>query len=203
MPIILKERCTAATLLAPLLAPIDERIAVTQVPIFCPMMIGMAVPYVTDPVRHSACRIPTEADELWIAAVNTVPAATPSTGFENMVRMLTNSGTSLSGSTAELIMSIPYISTAKPIRIIPILYFFSLFMNIMNTMAIAASIGENDIGFSSCMKTLSPSSAVRLRSHAVAVVPILAPIITGIACLSCIIPEFTKPTSITVVADEL
>ena len=139
------------------------------------------MPYVTEPVRQSACKIPTDADELWIAAVNTVPAATPSTGFENMVSMLTNSGTSFSGSTAELIISIPYISTAKPISIMPMLYFFSLFMNIMKTMATAASMGEKDIGLRSCMNTPSPSMEDRLRSHAVAVVPMFAPIITGIA----------------------
>ena len=65
---------------------------------------------------HRACRMPTEADELWMAAVKSVPAATPSTGLENMVRILTNSGTSLSGSTEELIISMPYISTAKPMK---------------------------------------------------------------------------------------
>ena len=43
----------------------------------------------------------------------------------------------------------------------------------------------------------------RLSSHAVTVVPIFAPMITPIACLSVISPEFTKPTTITVVADEL
>ena len=53
------------------------------------------------------------------------------------------------------------------------------------------------------MRKLSPSIPERLRSQAVAVVPIFAPMMTGIACLSDIIPEFTKPTSMTVVADEL
>ncbi len=37
----------------------------------------------------------------------------------------------------------------------------------------------------------------------VMVVPILAPIITPIACVKFIIPAFTKPTTITVEADEL
>ena len=148
VPIMLKERCTAATLLAPRFAPMEERIAVTQVPIFCPMIIGIVVPYVTAPVLQSACKMPTEADELWIAAVKTAPAATPRTGLLNIVRTLMNSGTSASGFTAELIISIPYINTAKPIKINPMSYFFSLFINIIKTIATAARIGENDIGFS-------------------------------------------------------
>ena len=47
-----------------MLAPILEIIAVTQVPIFCPMMIGNAVPVVTAPEIQSACKIPTDAEEL-------------------------------------------------------------------------------------------------------------------------------------------
>lgn len=47
-----------------LLTPMLEISAVTQVPIFCPMMMGIAIPYVMLPVRESACRIPTEAEEL-------------------------------------------------------------------------------------------------------------------------------------------
>ena len=40
-------------------------------------------------------------------------------------------------------------------------------------------------------------------SHPVTVVPMLAPMITPIACVRFMIPAFTKPTTITVVADEL
>jgi len=84
-----------------------------------------------------------------MAAVKTAPASTPSTGFENMVRMLTNCGTSLRGSTALLMISMPYIRTAKPISTRPMLCFFSFLVNIMKPIAIAARIGENDIGLSS------------------------------------------------------
>ena len=49
----------------------------------------------------------------------------------------------------------------------------------------------------------SPEIPVVLRSHDVTVVPTLAPIIIAIVCERLIIPELTKPTSITVVADEL
>ena len=67
---------------------------------------------------------------------------------------------------------------------------------------IAASTGENEVGLSSCKKKLSLSIPVRLKSHDVIVVPTFAPIMMPIACESFIIPEFTKPTTITVVAEE-
>ena len=43
---------------------------------------------------------------------------------------------------------------------------------------------------------------MRDSSHAVSVVPILEPIITPMVCRSSITPEFTRPTSITVIAEE-
>ena len=44
VPIILKYRCTMAARFAFLVAPILDNSAVTQVPIFCPIMIGIATP---------------------------------------------------------------------------------------------------------------------------------------------------------------
>ena len=43
-PITLKERWTRAARRAFLLAPTEESMAVTQVPIFCPMIMGIAAP---------------------------------------------------------------------------------------------------------------------------------------------------------------
>ena len=60
-----------------------------------------------------------------------------------------------------------------------------------------------DVGFSSRIHTLPPSMPARLSSQAVTVVPTLAPMITLMACRRDMRPEFTKPTTITVVADEL
>ena len=116
--------------------------------------------------------------------------------------MLLNCSLSASGATAELIVSIPNISIAKPIRIVPISFFLLDFDIIIKKMPIIASIGVKDVGLSSCIKMLSPCIPVSDNSHDVIVVPILAPIITPIACDSRIIPEFTKPTTITVVADD-
>ena len=42
VPIILNRICTAVTRFALLLTPIDESRAVAQVPIFCPIIIGIA-----------------------------------------------------------------------------------------------------------------------------------------------------------------
>ena len=65
-----------------------------------------------------------------------------------------------------------------------------------------ARTGVNEVGFSNCMNILSPLIPERDSIHEVTVVPIFAPIITLIDCESVINPEFTKPTTITVVADE-
>lgn len=69
------------------------------------MMIGSAVAKLTDPVAQSACKIPTDADELWITAVRTVPAIRPKI-VGDMVWMLVNSGDPEAGSTAPL--TFPY-----------------------------------------------------------------------------------------------
>ena len=81
-------------------------------------------------------------------------------------------------------------------------FFFWLLQNIINIIPITANIGEKLVGLSIFSKKLSPLIPVKLNIHAVMVVPTLAPIITPIALESFMIPEFTKPTTITVVADD-
>ncbi|MPN08667.1 hypothetical protein SDC9_155952 [bioreactor metagenome] len=73
---------------------------------------------------------------------------------------------------------------------------------IRNTPIIAKR-GVKLSGLNSFMKKLSDSIPARLNIHAVTVVPILAPIMTPTDCDSFMMPEFTKPTTITVVAEEL
>ena len=46
------------------LAPMLERMAVTQVPMFWPMIMGIATEKVTTPEADRACKIATEAVEL-------------------------------------------------------------------------------------------------------------------------------------------
>ena len=67
---------------------------------------------------------------------------------------------------------------------------------------IRANTGEKDEGFNSFRKKFPPSIPARLKIQLVMVVPILAPMMIPIAWDNFIIPEFTKPTTITVVAEE-
>ena len=70
-------------------------------------------------------------------------------------------------------------------------------------MPIIARTGVKEEGFKRLTTTLPLSIPARLKTHAVTVVPILAPMITLMACFNVIRPEFTNPTTMTVVAEEL
>ena len=72
----------------------------------------------------------------------------------------------------------------------------------MKIMPIAARTGEKEDGFNNLSQIVLPSIPVSDKSHDVIVVPIFAPIIIPTDCDSFIIPEFTNPTTITVVADD-
>ncbi len=95
--------------------------------------------------------------------------------------ILENSGTSANGLTVSDMVLIPIISIAKPIKIVAILYFFPFLTKVSIPTAIIAITGEKLEGLSILIKILSPSIPVREISHAVTVVPILAPIITPVA----------------------
>ena len=167
------------------------------------MIIGSATPYCTAPVAHNACRIPTEADELWIIAVRTAPTTIPRTGLEKAVIALAKDGLSARPATEPLMVSIPNMRMAKPIRMPPTsLRLDSLLPLIISTMPTAASTGEKEEGFKSFNQSVSPWMPVKDSNHDVMVVPILAPIIIPTAWESFIMPELTKPTTITVVAEE-
>ena len=147
--------------------------------------------------------MPTDAELDWMIAVSAAPARTPSSGLVKATNSCLNAGTSRSPETAPDMVSMPNMSVAKPSRIMPVSFLRLSLLNIYIIIPISASTGVNDVGLRSCTHTASPLMPPRLSSHAVTVVPILAPMITPIACLSVISPEFTKPTTITVVADEL
>ena len=100
-------------------------------------------------------------------------------------------------------VSMPNISVAKPSRIMPVSFFLLLLQNMYSTMPISASTGVNELGLSSFTHSAPLLMPPRLSSHAVTVVPTLAPMMTLMACLSVRRPELTKPTTMTVVADEL
>ena len=135
-------------------------------------------------------------------AVRIVPARIPATGLENLRRRPVNSGTSARGFTAPLIDSIPNISTANPRRMVPISFLRELLVKVRRLIPTSARTGEKELGFRRLIKKLLLSIPVRLRSQEVMVVPIFAPMMMPTACVSFMIPEFTNPTTMTVVADE-
>ncbi len=131
-----------------------------------------------------------------------MPAIIPGIGLENKSRIFVNSGTSANGLTAADMVSIPIISTAKPIRIVAAFLCFSFPEKSSRITPTRAKICEKAEGFKSCITKLPLSMPVRLKIHDVIVVPTLAPIMIPMAWDSFIIPELTNPTTITVVAEE-
>ena len=164
------------------------------------MIIGIALEYESCPFSDSACNMPTEAADDWIIAVITAPARTPSSGFENILISCANSGTSFSPETASVIICIPYIRNARPNSIDAVSDFFESFLN-TSSMIIAANamIGVNVRGFKNCTHISSLLTPISDIIHDVTDVPRFAPIIMPIACPRFRMPEFTNPTTITVV----
>ena len=112
--------------------------------------------------------------------VTSAPTRTPSRGLEKRVNRLVNHASFCSGSTALDMVVIPVISTAKPMRMVPTPFFFSL-LHIYSKMPINASTGLKEVGLSSWMNRLSPCKPERLRIQLVTVVPTLLPMITPMA----------------------
>ena len=120
----------------------------------------------------------------------------------NRVSMESKPGISVRGAMASFISSMPNIKIAKPQRMEPVSFFFSLLAAISRITPMRAKIGEKFSGFSMEISRLSPSMPAMLRIQAVRVVPMLEPIIRPTVWLSSMMPELTSPTSITVMADE-
>ena len=80
--------------------------------------------------------------------------------------------------------------------------FFLSLPDMYMMIPISARIGEKAEGFNILIRKFELSIPVRLKSQDVTVVPMFAPMMIPIAWESFMIPEFTKPTTITVVADE-
>ena len=182
--------------------------AVTQVPIFCPRIIGTAAPYPTAPVAQNACNIPTEAEEDCSTAVSNVPASTPRKGLVNLVRSPVNSGTSAKGFTALLMVSMPDIRMANPTITTPMLLDLSLCKAVLpldtliSTTPVIARTGEKEDGLHKRTRNELLSIPCAPRIHDVRVVPTFAPIMMPTACCSFKIPELTNPTTMTVAAEE-
>ena len=134
--------------------------------------------------------------------VSSAPAATPRMGFVNITNSCLNSGTSRSPATEPDMVSMPYMSVAKLSRMVPLSFLRSSFENMCRMTPIRASIGVNDEGLRSWINTLWLSMPASESIHAVTVVPMFAPMMTLIDWLRDMSPELTKPTAMTVVADD-
>ena len=186
-----------------LLVPIEEIRIGTLAPIFIPISMGMAVEKDTRPASENDCRIPTEAELDWMIAATRTPTRRPSIGFSNFRNRLWKADTWSSVDTASDMVIRPNIKVAKPRRMVPVSFDLLFFPLRRKMTPIKASTGVNEDGLRSLRKKLPPEIPVRLRIHAVMVVPTFAPIIRLSDCCSVIRPEFTKPTTMTVVAEEL
>lgn len=133
--------------------------------------------------------MPTEAEEDWIRAVNRAPTAMPSRGLENLVIRSTKAWESRRGIMEELIISMPINSTPRPAMIWPMWWALGILTKTTMATPMKAKRGAR-----------APTS--RAISCPVIVVPILAPMMIHTACFSVIMPELTKPTTMTVVAEE-
>ena len=149
-------------LFALLSVPIDAKIAVIHVPIFCPNNTNAASWKLITPLSASACKIPTEAEDDWMTAVKIIPAMIPINGFENLVIRLINGGYSRSGIMESPIMFIPTNKIPSPAMISPTNCTFSFFENTTIATPINAINGAN-----------APTS--KAINCPVIVVPILAP----------------------------
>ena len=125
---------------------------------------------------------------LWMTAVSSVAASTPSHGFSPKSRSIaTTAGYWRSGFMPPFIRYIPKNTSPNPMSSCP-------------------NARHDSVLQSSCMRKPSANSSrvVLPMSKAiiwtVSVVPIEAPRITPMVCTSVIMPASTKPTSMTVVA---
>ena len=126
----------------------------------------------------------------------------PRNGLEKDVRMRIKVGSSRSGETAADIVDIPNIRTAKPIRISPMCFLAGSFAAIRRTMPMTeitpVSVAVEN---RSSQPPVEPMSE-RQMIQPVMDVPRIAPSTMEMACRTFIIPELTKPTIMTDVADE-
>ena len=155
----------------------------------------------TAPVIDRACKMPTAADALCSTAVKAAPTRMPRKGLEKVVSRRINSALCLRGETAPLMVCIPNISTAKPRRISPICQLICFLENMRRMMPMTATAAVR-VEVDSRETQPLPSRLERQMIQPVTLVPIRAPSMMETACSSFIMPEFTKPTTITEVAED-
>ena len=122
-------------------------------------------------------------------AVNTAPTKMPINGFWKVVIRLIKTWLSCRGFMESLIIFMPMKRMPSPATICPQYRTDGLLINTTRATPTKASSGA-----------MTPTS--RAMSCPVMVVPMLAPMMIHTACRRVIMPEFTNPTTITVVAEE-
>ena len=137
-------------------------------------------------------------------AVTPAPTRTPSTGFAIVANNCANWGRSARGATALSIVDIPINRMPNPEKISAISRVLRFLASIIMITPARTIRKARFFGLSICMNRLPPISPPlsSRRICAVIVVPIFAPKITPTDCRKDIMPAFTKPTTMTVVAEE-
>ena len=166
------------------------------------MMSGKATEKVTTPVAASACKIPTAAEALCSTQVKMRPTKIPRMGLEKVVSMCRKASLSCKGATELLMACMPNISTAKPMRISPMCTLDCFLQNMRRMMPITATTPVRVAVESRDTQPEPPSRADRQMIQPVTLVPRMAPMMMPMACLTFIMPELTKPTTMTEVAEE-
>ena len=133
--------------------------------------------------------------------VKMAPTNMPRRGLEKEVSRLIKAGLPLRGATAELMACMPYMSTAKPSIISPRWWLDCPELNILSIIPITATTAVI-VDVDSRETQPLPSRLERQIIQPVTLVPIKAPRMIEMAWLSFIMPELTKPTTITEVAEE-
>ena len=136
-----------------------------------------------------------------MTAVTPAPTSTPRTGLVMAWNSCKKAGSSRSGSTAASIWNMPVKRTPKPRSIWPTSRSRSPLASIKSRMPAMAMAGARVEGEMSRSKK-PPSPPLRRRIWPVMVVPMLAPIMTPMAWRSFITRALTRPTTMTVAAEE-
>ena len=131
-------------------------------------------------------------------AVTITPTARETSGLDTAEIKPRKAGLCFRGAMAPLMVCIPLISTENASMIIPRFFWVGFLQKKYRMMPMKAT-KENMVA-----EEMPPPSSIpaSTRIQPVAVVPMLAPIMIPMALASFIIPELTKPTTMTVVADD-
>ena len=132
------------------------------------------------------------ADEDCTSAVKAKPIMIRRNGFDMAFKASWNHNASLKIFIDVLITSRATNTNPRPPMIIPRVLSFSFLQSISINMPIAARGSKN----------AAKSKALSAAIWAVIVVPMFAPMIIAVAIVRDITPAFTKPTVMTVVAEE-